>query len=339
MTVHAVETIGDGVVARRRRVNLRRLSPRVDRFSGIYVGIALVILFCILEPESFATINNVRVIAANEAITAIITLGLVFSLSAGMFDLSIGGTMSLAAVVVVWLQIHGAGIVVAIILTAVGGGVVGAINGLIITRMGVDSLICTLGTGSILTAIAVAVSGSRTLLLDSPTSFTRIGRDNWFNIPSTVWIMLVLAAATWIVLAHTPLGRRIYAVGGNAPAARLTGVRVALHQVLALTVSGTVAAVAGVVLASQLGSAPISGGTPYLLPAFSAAFLGATQIYPGRFNVLGSLVAIYLLGIGVKGLQLKYPSYLWIRDLFVGTALVCAVALAAVAARRRSKAM
>jgi ribose transport system permease protein len=338
MRVHAVETPTEVAVLTRRRVNLGRFSPRIDRFSGVYVGIALVILFCILEPKSFATVNNVRVIAANEAITAIIALGLVFALSAGMFDLSIGGTMSLAVVMVVWLQIHGVGMVVAIVATVVGGAVVGAVNGVIVTRVGVASLICTLGTGSILTAVAVAVSGSLTLLLDSPTSFTRIGRDNWLDIPSTVWIMLVVAAAIWIVLAHTPLGRRIYAVGGNAAAARLTGVRVPLHQILALTVSGTVAAAAGVVLASQLGSAPIDGGTPYLLPAFSAAFLGATQIYPGRFNVLGSLVAIYLLGIGVKGLELQYPSYLWIRDLFVGAALVCAVALAALAARRRSKA-
>jgi ribose transport system permease protein len=147
--------------------------------------------------------------------------------------------------------------------------------------------------------------------------------------------MLALALIIFWVLEYTPAGRYLYAVGGNPQAARLAGIRVGRVTTAAFLTSSIVAAFAGVVLAAVLGSANPEVGAPYLLPAFSAVFLGGTQILPGRVNVLGTLLAIFLLATGVKGLQLLgLPGF--VEDLFNGLALIIAVALAARTARSRS---
>jgi ribose transport system permease protein len=145
--------------------------------------------------------------------------------------------------------------------------------------------------------------------------------------------MLVLAAVIYIVIEYLPVGRYLYASGGNPLAARLAGVRVDRIVFGSLVASSLVAGFAGVVLAARIGTASPDIGPSYLLPAFSAVFLGSTQIKPGRVNVLGTLIAIYLLATGVKGLQLAgAPSYT--NNLFNGAALIIAVALAARSARK-----
>lgn len=143
--------------------------------------------------------------------------------------------------------------------------------------------------------------------------------------------LVVIADILWFVLDHTPVGRYLYAAGGNARAARLAGARVDRIVFGSLVASSTLAALAGVILAAKLGIGSHEVGPPYLLPVFAAAFLGSTQIKAGRVNVLGTIVAVYLLAVGMKGLQLAgAPSF--VNDLFNGGALIIAVALAS---RRR----
>ena len=136
--------------------------------------------------------------------------------------------------------------------------------------------------------------------------------------------MIGLAIVVWYVLECTPVGRRIYATGGNIEAARLAGIRTPLVIVAALAACGAIAATSGVLVSSQLGVGDPTIGPPYLLPAFSAAFLGSTQFRDGRFNVWGTVVAVYVLASGVKGLQLA-GAPVWIPDLFNGLALLLAV--------------
>ncbi len=147
--------------------------------------------------------------------------------------------------------------------------------------------------------------------------------------------MLGIALIAWYVLEHTPAGRFVYAAGGNPEAARLSGVNVTFVTWRALIASGVLAAAAGVVLTMQLGTAPYAGGLPYLLPAYAAAFLGSTQIEPGRFNIAGTVVAMYIVAVAVRGLQLKYPDSPWIADLVQGVILLVAVGFAVWAARKR----
>jgi ribose transport system permease protein len=189
---------------------------------------------------------------------------------------------------------------------------------------------------SVLAALAYWIAKGNTILDGISPGFKRFGSAKLLTIPVPVFYLLGVGAILLYLLEHTPTGRYMYASGANAQAARLAGLKVVRLQWTALIISGTLASFAGIVLTMQLGAASFGAGGSYLLPAFAAAFLGSTQVRPGRFNVLGTLLALYLLAIGVKGLQLQYPQLPWIKDFFEGVTLIFAVALGARAALRRA---
>lgn len=315
--------------------NARRRLPGLglDRFSGLYVWVGLIAIFGLWMPDLFLTTDNARIIAGDEAITAILALGLVIPLAAGVFDLSIASTMGFAAVAVTWYQSHGHSSLVGAVLVVLGGALIGALNGFVVVRLQVDSFIATLGMSSMLAAAAYWVTNGQQIVTGISPSFVRFGTTRWFNIPAPVYYMLILALVLWVFLEFRPGGRYLYAVGGNPQAARLAGVRVDRIVFGSMVASATIAAFAGVVLAAKLGTGNPTSGPPYLLPAFSAVFLGATQIKAGRVNVLGTLIAIYLLATGIKGLQLA-GAPVFLNDLFNGLALILAVALAARSKRK-----
>jgi ribose transport system permease protein len=282
-------------------------------------------------------VSNLRVTAASQAITGILTIGLIISLVSGVFDLSIAANMSLSICVVGTLQAHQhLNAVLAVALTLLLGATIGVVNAIVVTVLHVEPVIGTLGMSSILTAISFWVAGGRTILDGISPSFTKLGTGELFSVPLPVFYLAGVALIFWYILEHTPFGRYLYAIGANAEASRLAGLKVVTLQWWALIISGVVASTAGIVLTMSLGAASFGAGDSYLLPAFAAAFLGSTQIKPGRFNVMGTLVAVYLLAVGVKGLQLKYPSASWIANLFQGCALILAVALARRAGRRNA---
>jgi ribose transport system permease protein len=306
----------------------RRINFGLDRFSGLYVWAALIIIFSIWVPKLFLTSINARIVAGSVAITAIVALGLIIPVACGAFDLSIAGTVGLSVCVVMWMQSNGHSWVTGIFLCLIIGIVVGLLNSFVVVKLRVDSFIGTLGMSSILLAACYFVTGGTQIVTGISPTFTQIGQKLVFGLPMPVFYMIGIAIILWWMLEYTPVGRYLYAVGGNPQAALLAGVRVKRITTGAFVLSGLVAAFAGVVLAAELGSASPEVGISYLLPAFSAVFLGATQIRPGRVNVLGTLVAIFLLATGVKGLQLVgTPNY--VDNLFNGLALIIAVALAA----------
>jgi len=321
----------------RPRVSRRLLlDVRADRFSGLYLAVVLIAVFALWLPHSFATASSARAILADSAITGIVTLGCVLGLISGAFDISIGANMSLAISLVGWLQssLH-LNALLAVIMTLASGAAVGTVNAFVITRLRVEPVIATLGMSSLLAAFAYWVAGGQTIITGISSTFTSFGMTSLLTIPVPVFYLLGLALLLWYLLDHTPFGRYLYASGANPNAARLAGLPVARLQWSALLMSGILSSFAGIVLTMQLGSASFGAGDSYLLPAFAAAFLGSTQIKPGRFNVAGTIVALYLLGIGVQGLQLRYPSLPWIADLFQGLALITAVALGVIAAKQR----
>jgi ribose transport system permease protein len=300
----------------------------LDRFSGLYVWAALILIFSLWVPSLFDTATNARIIAGSQAITAMVAMGLIVPVACGAFDLSIAGTLGVSTCLVVWFQANhhgwGLGIVVALLF----GILVGLVNSLVVVRLHVDSFIGTLGMSSVLLAVTEWVTNGSQIANGISPSFTAIGQNQVIGLPLPVFYMVALAIVLWWLLEYTPVGRYLYGIGGNPQAARLAGIRVGRITTGAFVLSGLVSAFSGVILAAELGSASPDVGGPYLLPAFSAVFLGATQIRPGRVNVLGTLIAIFLLATGVKGLQLAgAPSY--VNDLFNGAALIIAVALAA----------
>ncbi|WP_322754712.1 ABC transporter permease [Frankia sp. Cas3] len=317
-----------------RRLPRPKLGLGLDRFSGLYVWLLIIIVFGSWLPDTFLRSDNFQIIAGDQAITAMLALGLIVPLAAGVFDLSCAATLGFAVAVVTWLLQQGFNPVLAVLLAIGSGAFIGLVNGLVVVRLNVDSFIATLGMSSILAAAAYWVTDGEQIVNTASKTFLDAGSTRLWGISLPFYYMVLLAVILYVVIDHTPVGRYLYAAGGNPQAARLAGLRVARITWGSLITSGTIAALTGVILAAKLGSASQDVGPPYLLPAFSAVFLGSTQIKAGRMNVLGTLVAIYLLATGVKGLQLAgSPSY--VNNLFNGLALIIAVALAARTYRRR----
>ncbi|MBN9624057.1 MAG: ABC transporter permease [Actinobacteria bacterium] len=303
----------------------RALSFR--NISAIYIFIAIFVLFSLWVPETFLSGDMGKALLASQAVTAVLAVGLVLALAAGAFDLAIGTELGLGSIFVAWLiGEHGLPIVPAIVLTLLVGVVIGAINGLLVVKVKIDSFIATLGMSSVLLALIAWISSSQQILGLSK-GFQSIGVTKVFGIALPFYIMIGIAAVLWYVLDCTATGRKIYATGGNIDAARLAGVPVSKVVVGSLVACGSIAALAGVLVSANLGTGDPTIGPGYLLPAFSAAFLGSTQFRSGRFNILGTVFAVYLLATGVKGLQLA-GAPVWVPELFNGLALLIAVGMA-----------
>ncbi|MGY1616114.1 ABC transporter permease [Geodermatophilus sp. SYSU D00691] len=311
----------------------RRFSLGMDRFSGLYVWALLIVVFAIWVPDTFLRFQNVQIIAGTEAITAMLALGIIIPLAAGVFDLSFAGVCGMAVAVTAWAQVNGYHPLVSAVMAIAAATFVGVVNGFVVVKLKVSSFIATLGMSSLLLAATYWIVDGKQIVSGFSETFLELGNTRFLGIPLPFYAMLVLAAVIYILVEYLPVGRYLYASGGNPVAARLAGVRVDRIVYGSLVASSLIAGIAGVVLAARIGTASPDIGPSYLLPAFSAVFLGSTQVKPGRVNVVGTLIAIYLLATGVKGLQLAgAPTYT--DDLFNGAALIIAVALAARSARK-----
>ena len=299
-----------------------------DRIGAVYVWLGIVVLFSLWVPETFPNLATAKQILNANAITALAALSITIPLAARVFDLSFAFVMTLTGVVVAHLIAKDGVPVVPAIAIALGVGVgVGVINAVVVVVMRIDSFIATLATGSLIAALITMVT-NEVPITDAKLgdAFAKIGQTSVGGITLGVFYCAVVALAIWYLLEHTATGRRLYATGFNPDAARLAGVRVDRLRFLSLVVSGGLAGATGIILASTLGSGSPTAGTPYLLPAFAAAFLGATQLKHGRFNAGGTIIAVLLLGTGVTGLALANAPQ-WAGDMFVGVVLIASLAL------------
>lgn len=306
----------------------RRIATALSfrNISAIYILVALIAVYSVWVPSTFLTAAVWRSLLDNSSLTALAAVGLVIPLSAGAFDLAIGAEVGTGAIVVAWLLArHHLPVGASFLLTIVFGAGIGVVTGLLVTKARIDSFIATLGMSSILLALIAWLSGGQQLV-NLGASFQAVATDQLFGLTYPVWIMLLVGLLVWYVLERTSTGRRVYATGGNASAARLAGVPTGLVVVASLAACGTIAALAGSLASSQLATGDPTIGPAYLLPASAAAFLGSTQFRGGRYNVWGTILAVYVLAIGVKGLQLG-GAPVWIPDLFNGVALLLAVGL------------
>jgi ribose transport system permease protein len=306
----------------------RRPRLGFDRFSGLYLWAGIIILFSVWQPSLFPTAATAQSIASQQAIAAMLAIGLLVPLSAGAYDLSIGSTVNLSCILVVVLQTtHHWAMAPAIGLTIALGAAVGVVNGFLVVRLGVSSFIATLGMATIVAAVQTIVSNNSQPLPPTTSSWTVFTQSTIGGFQIVLLYLAAVALLVWWLMEWTPAGRYLYAIGGNQEAARLAGVNTGRYVWLALIISSTVSAVAGVLYASLSGPS-LTFGQSLLLPAFAAAFLGSTQIRPGRFNTLGTLIAIFMLATGVQGLQ-YVTEVQWLSDMFNGVALIVAVAFAA----------
>jgi ribose transport system permease protein len=320
----------------------RRLPPPTEvdwwrvlgRYGAVFVLVVMIAVFVGIEPSTFATGGNVIQILNQSALTAIVSMGLTFVLAAGDFDLSIGYVTSFCGVLAAgFIQWDGLAIPIAIVLVMAVGALIGLTNGLIVTRIGVNPLITTLGVGTIVVGINYALTGGDPVVINNPMSFIALTFDKFLGLPYPVYVMAGVAILLWIVLNRTVLGQSIQAVGGNAEAARLSGIRVDRVRITAFVIAGVCAGVTGILLTSLTGSGAVDGGDSYLLSAFAASFFGSAVLRDGQFHIVGTMLGVLTVSVGFNAMALlglnTYYQY-----LFQGALLIFAVGVGSLARRR-----
>lgn len=303
------------------------------RYSGVIGTLLLVLGFSLYLPNVFFTEVTLRTILSNQAITGFLALAAIIPLAAGLFDLSFAAVAGLSLVVTVKLSIETDLSVGVISLIAVACAIAcGTVAGSLIALLELDAFIVTLGMSSLVLGLTELLTGGETLYGQFSPSFRDLGQGDLGPVPYLVLALALLAVVVWVWLEHTPAGRYTLAVGSNSVAARLAGRSVRRTYLLTMMASSCVAGIAGVLLAAQAGVAATTTGPGFLLPALAALLLGATQVRE-RANVMGTLIAVILLGTGIKGLQLAGADT-WVTEVFNGAVLILAVAAASVRVRQ-----
>jgi len=305
----------------------RKFNAGTDRFAGLYLWALIIGVFAIWTPHLFLAAATVQTIASSQSVVAMLAIAAMISMAGGAFDVSVGATANLATVTAVVLQTNHHWTMWTSIIAAIAiSALVGVVNGFVIVKLKVSSFVATLGMGSILLAVQAIVSDSGQPLPPTNPRWSTLSQHQIFGIQAVFYYLLILAIIVWWVMDFTPVGRYVYAVGGNTEAARLAGVSVGKWTWTCLIATSTIAGVAGICYGSLSGPS-LSYGGALLLPAFAAVFLGSTQVKPGRFNIWGTMIAVFVLATGVQGLEFV-TGVQWLNDMFSGVALIVAVAFA-----------
>lgn len=320
---------------------LRGLSPLqkaarlIPTYGLVILMFGLILFFSILLPDTFPTALNVRSILSDKAIIALLSLAAMIPMVAGRIDLTVGYGIVLWHILAISLQtMYGFPWPLAVLVVLVLGVAVGFLNGLLVEVARIDSFIATLGTGTIVYAIALWHTGGRQMVGELPPEFFALSTTFIFGLPITAFYVLAITLALWVVLDYTPMGRYLYAIGANQRAAELNGIPTRKFVIGAFVASGLLTALAGVLLASKLRIGQASVGLEFLLPALVGAFLGSTTIKPGRVNVWGTIVGVMILAVGISGIQ-QFGGSFWVEPMFNGTTLLIAIGIAGYAQRKK----
>jgi erythritol transport system permease protein len=340
-------------------------TPRSSRLGGegldfgkillegraFFALIAIVITFSFLSPNYFA-LENFLTMASHVAIYGILAIGMLLVIINGGIDLSVGSTLGLSGVVAGFFMqgvtLNMLGVVlyppvwVVVVLCCALGALIGLVNGILIARFRVPAFVATLGVMYVVRGFALLMTNGLTYnnlggQVDlGNTGFDRLGFDRLFNVPVGVVILVVIALVCSVVLNRSAFGRWLYASGGNARAAELSGVPVKHVQISVYMLSGVCAAIAGLILSSQLTSAGPTAGTSYELTAIAAVVIGGASLMGGTGNIRGTLLGAFVIGFLSDGLVIIGISSYW-QTVFTGAVIVLAVLLNAIQYRRRVK--
>lgn len=316
---------------------------RTLRHYGTLIGmLAIVVVFWVLLPDTFMTGRNWLNITQQLSMLTVVAVAMTVVMVIGDFDLSVGSLASLAGVTAAVLFTLGwpvwAGVTAALAL----GLVAGLVNGILVSVIGIMPFVATLATLTMYSGAAFLVSGGKTIFgRDIPQGFGDFAKsglplgtwgDRALSLPWLTLLALVVAGLIAVMLELTTYGRRLYAIGGNAEAARLAGVRVSWLRLSAYGFTGVGAALAGLMYASRVASANPTQGEGLMLNAIAAVFLGMTITRHGQPRVLATLAGVLVLGVMDNGLtQLRVDSY--VRQVLVGLIIVLAVSVSALGRR------
>lgn len=312
--------------------------PFLEKYALLVLFLLLVLFFSLYgaTAETFTSSANVRNILGNESVIAVAALASIVPLTCGQFDLSVGSVIGLSAIATASATAtYGWPLWTGILVGVLAGAVVGVVNGWLVAYRGVNPLIATLGVSTLLAGLIALYTKNIIISTGIPEGLTSFGSGTTLGVPRTLFGLVLVALVTYYVLSHTPYGRYLASVGVSPTSARLVGLRVERLVLSSFVVSGALAGIAGVLLLARAGTANPQVGPGFTLAALSAAFLGATAIKPGRFNVPGTLLGVLFVAVSVNGLVLAGAAD-WVQPTFNGTALLVAVVLATAIVRRRA---
>lgn len=307
-------------------MNKEQLSNIAKSYGTIFAGVAIILIFSVLRPTSFATLSNFINITRQISLLVVIAIGATLIMSVEEFDLSIGALASLGGVLAAKFAVLGVPLPLSFILPLVIAFVIGYINGAIVTRFKVLSFITTLAMGTIIGGFTFWFTGGSTVFQNIPKNFTIIGSKTLMGVPMLSIIMIVLIIIFWFVMRHTVFGRLLYAIGGNESASSVSGINVERNKNMAFAICAMMAALTGVLVASRLGSAHPTGGDGFFLQAYAAAFLGRTVFKGGVANIWGTFIGAAILGVLANGLTImQVPTFM--QDILTGVIIIAAVVM------------
>jgi erythritol transport system permease protein len=336
----------------RRNITKTDIQQFLLRGRAFIALILVTAVFASLAPQ-FLTTANLVIMSKHVAINALLAIGMTFVILTAGIDLSVGSIVGMVAMIAGGLINEGIilptfGIIIyphtwtIVLISLLLGTLAGSISGYIINRFNVAPFIATLGMLYVARGIAGLRNNGYTFpnLVGRPeygnTGFEILGAGNFLGVNYSIWLMIILALVAHIITKHTPIGRHVYAIGGNESAAKLSGVRIARTKIIVYSISGFCAALVGLIIASQLVAAhPLTGNT-FELNAIAAVVLGGTSLAGGRGNIGGTLIGAFVIGVLNDGMVMMGVSSFW-QNVIKGAVIVLAVIIDQVQARMQER--
>lgn len=326
----------DPTPKRRGGFDIKRLLEA----NALLILLILVGAFFAILPKSrstFVSWSNLSTLLGNQATVALLALAVILPLVCDFIDFSLGANAATTTVLSAGFMARDhMPLLVACLICVVLGALIGLFNGIMVTRFKLNSFVTTLGVATLLGGIIQWYTNGQTIVNGISNSLLNFGTNNWLGLPQIIYVVIIAAIVLWYVLTQTPYGRSLYAIGANRRAAKLVGIRTDKYVVLAFVAAGTLAAIVGVLQLARTGSATADNGTTLLFPALAAAFLGATAVQPGFFNVIGTIIGVLFVAVAVSGLTLA-GAQAWVSPAFNGAALLVAVGLSTYLGRHRGR--
>ena len=311
---------------------LRRLF-QVRELTLIAIILLIIVAMSAVSPF-FLSMANFRAVSIGLVPTAIIAVGMTLLLISGGFDLSVGAVLALVSTITAFVLVETGSIPLAVAAGLATGAAVGLLNGTIVTQFQVNPLVATLGTMSVARGAALVMTEGFSIS-SLPPAFGTIGQSSLLGIPTMVWIMLVLVILGDLALRYSVFLRQLYFIGGNERAARLSGLPVERVRVVAYVLTGLLAAVAGIVLASRLMSGMPTAGNALELQVLAACVIGGASLRGGEGTVFGAFLGVIFVALINNAMTMLSVSIYW-QMIVTGAVLVAAVALDMIVRRRRA---
>lgn len=294
---------------------------------GPLIGLIVITVILSVVSDSFLTLDNIFNVLRQVSINALIAFGMTFVILTGGIDLSVGSILALSSAITAGMLANGMDPTLAMLIGLGAGAIMGAINGLFITKGKVAPFIATLATMTIFRGLTLVYTDGRPITGLSTSSFFEImgrGYFGWIPVP-VIW-MLACYLILYFILKKTTFGRRVYAIGGNEEASILSGIKVTNVKIWIYSITGTLSALAGIILASRLDSAQPTAGTSYELDAIASVVLGGTSLSGGKGWIFGTLVGALIIGVLNNGLNLMNVSSFY-QQVVKGGVILLAVLL------------